>query len=72
MKNVTGKDIKFVSYHQHAITTGSDARAVSYIEILMPDGKNYFGVGISHNINMASIRGLLCAVNRAEKQSYAN
>ncbi len=68
MKNVTGKDIKFVSYHQHAITKGSDAKAVSYIEILMPDGRNYFGVGISHNINMASIRGLLCAVNRAEKR----
>lgn len=67
MKNVTGEDIRFVSYSEHAITSGSDARAVSYIEILMPNGKNYFGVGISHNINLASIRGLLCAVNRAEK-----
>ena len=65
LKNITGKDIRFLSYTEHAISSGSDARAVSYIEILMPNGRKYFGVGISHNINTASIRGLLCAVNRS-------
>ena len=65
MKNITGKDIKFISYSQHALTSGSAAKAVSYTEILMPDGKKYFGVGMSHNTTRASLRGLLCAVNRA-------
>jgi len=65
MKNITGMDIKFISYSEHAITAGSDAKAVSYIEIAMNGGKRYFGVGISHNINVASIRAVLCAVNRA-------
>lgn len=67
MKERMGVDIEFISYHEHAVTTGSDARAVSYIEIKMPDGKHYFGVGMSHNINLASIRGVLCAVNRAQQ-----
>ncbi|HZJ78818.1 MAG TPA: 2-isopropylmalate synthase [Clostridia bacterium] len=58
------KGYKFVNYSEHAISIGSDAKAVSYIQLLSPQGKNCFGVGISHNINYASIRGVLCAINR--------
>ena len=56
---------KFVDYSEHAVSFGSDAKAVSYIHLIAPNGKNYFGVGISHNINYASIRGVLCAINRS-------
>jgi len=58
---------QFVNYSEHAISIGSDAKAVSYIQLLSPEGKNIFGVGISHNINYASIRGVLCAINRSLK-----
>ena len=57
---------EFLSYHEHAITSGSDSNAIAYIELKKPDGKSIFGVGIASNINLASIRGVLNAINRAE------
>lgn len=62
---VTGYE--FISYHEHAISKGSDSKAVAYIQLHTPQGKSLFGVGISHNINLASIRGVLCAINRSLK-----
>ena len=55
----------FVDYSEHAITSGSDSQAVCYIHLKTPDGKDAFGVGKSHNINRASLRAILCAINRA-------
>jgi len=55
----------FESYSEHAISTGSDSRAVAYIKLRSPSGREIFGVGISHNINVAPLRGILSAVNRA-------
>ncbi|KPU43131.1 2-isopropylmalate synthase [Oxobacter pfennigii] len=58
---------EFISYHEHAISTGSNAKAVAYIELKRPDGGHVFGVGIESNINIASIKGVLCAINRSLK-----
>ena len=30
-------------------------------------GKDVFGVGISHNISLAPLRGILSAINRAKR-----
>lgn len=54
----------FVSYHEHAISSGSDAKAVAYIELLY-EGRSVYGVGIENNVSIASIKGVLCAINRA-------
>ena len=56
----------FQSYHEHAISGGSDSKAIAYIELKKPDGKSIFGVGIENNINLASMQGVLCALNRAQ------
>ena len=58
----------FQSYHEHAISSGSDSKAIAYIELKKPDGGNIFGVGIQSNINLASILGVLCAINRADQE----
>ncbi len=55
---------EFLSYHEHAISTGSDSKAIAYIQLRKPDGGTICGVGIASNINLASIQGVLCAVNR--------
>jgi len=55
----------FVSYHEHAIGAGSDAQAVAYIELRTPQNRTVFGVGVDQNINLASIKGVLCADNRS-------
>ena len=59
------RDFEFVSYHEHAISAGSDSKAIAYIRLKTPAGHDVFGVGIASNINIASIRGVLCAINRA-------
>ena len=58
---------KFLSYHEHAISIGSDSKAAAYIALEQPDGSPIFGVGISGNITRASMRGILCAINRSLK-----
>ena len=55
----------FVDYKEHAITDGSDSMAVAYIQLRDQEGKDHFGVGISHNINLAPLKGILSAINRA-------
>lgn len=55
----------FVDYKEHAIKKGSDSQAVAYIHLQDQDGKDWFGVGMSHNINLAPLKGILSAINRA-------
>ena len=58
---------RFLSYHEHAISIGSDSKAAAYIALAQPNGETIFGVGISGNITRASMRGILCAINRSLK-----
>ncbi len=55
----------FVDYKEHAVSDGSDSMAVAYIHLRDKDGKDVFGVGLDHNINLAPLRGILSAINRA-------
>lgn len=55
---------QFVDYSEHAISVGSDSKAISYIHLKNPEGKNIFGIGVSHNIGYASMKGIICAINR--------
>ncbi|MGN1050805.1 MAG: 2-isopropylmalate synthase [Acutalibacteraceae bacterium] len=66
MKKIGIGNYEFINYSQHAISSGSDSKAVSYIELKTPSGKNIFGVGIDSNVNYSSILGVLNAINRAE------
>lgn len=54
----------FVDYSEHAISVGSDSKAISYIHLKNPQGKDIFGIGVSHNIGYASMKGIICAINR--------
>ena len=54
-----------------AITDGSDSQGVAYILLQdQRDGKKYWGVGLSHNINLAPLRGILSAINRAKRAGH--
>ena len=57
----------FVDYKEHAIKRGSDSKAVAYIQLRTKDGKDVFGVGTSHNISLAPLRGIISAINRAKR-----
>ena len=58
----------FVDYKEHAITKGSDSLAVAYIHLKDQAGKDVFGVGVSPNINLAPLKGILSAINRSVNQ----
>ena len=60
---------EFVDYSEHAISVGSDSKAISYIHIKNPQGKDIFGIGVSHNIGYASMKGIICAINRDQKDT---
>ena len=54
-----------VSYAEHSLGAGAEAKAVSYIQIKMARGAAYFGAGIDTNIELASIKAIVSALNRA-------
>jgi 2-isopropylmalate synthase len=54
-----------LSYEEHAMGRGSNARAVSFVEITTPARTTLFGVGIHENIVTASLLAVFSAVNRA-------
>ena len=61
----------FLDYKSHAITDGSDSQGVAYILLQdQRDGKKYWGVGLSHNINLAPLRAILSAINRAKRARH--
>ena len=63
---------EFINYHEHAISRGSDSKAISYIELKVPGNGHIFGIGIASNINLASILGVLNAINRAIEQKLGD
>lgn len=56
-------DLIFKTYEEHALTSGVDAEAVAYIELISGDDV-FFGVGQDKNTTTASLRAILCAINR--------
>ena len=63
-------EYEFVSYSEHAVTGGADSKAVSYIQ-LRHKGEVAFGVGMDSNISIASLKGIICAINRCEARGRA-
>jgi 2-isopropylmalate synthase len=59
------RSFRIANYTEHARSAGSDAEAVAFIQIEAGSGKHYWGVGIDANIELASIKALVSAVNRA-------
>ena len=63
--NQGGFKTKLTMYEEHALTTGSDSQAASYIELMNSEtGEKAFGVGISSNITRSSVRAIFSAMNR--------
>ena len=64
------KGYEFIDYSEHAIAVGSDSKAISYIHLKNPEGKDVFGIGVSHNISYASMKGIICAINRDQPDTF--
>nr|WP_108871834.1 2-isopropylmalate synthase [Tessaracoccus timonensis] len=63
-----GLHIRVLDYKEHALSTGGDARAASYVECEIGpdnDAKVFWGVGVDPSITNSSLKAILSAVNRA-------
>jgi len=52
-------------YNEHALGSGERATAIAYIKIKTADGKSHWGAGVDTNIELASVRAVLSALNRS-------
>jgi len=53
------------NYSEHALSAGEEASAIAYIQIKHADGKHRWGAGVDTNIELASVRAVLSALNRS-------
>jgi 2-isopropylmalate synthase len=59
-----GLDLEVVDYSEHAVSAGTDATAVAYVEAQDGDGEVRWGVGMHESILTASLHAVVSAVNR--------
>ena len=52
------------SYKEHSLSAGEAAAAIAYIQIKLADGKLRWGAAVDTNIELASIKAVLSALNR--------
>ncbi len=60
------QDVRIMDYTEHAIGTGADTRAASYVELRVGESNSGFGVGIHQDIVTSSFLAILTALNRHE------
>ena len=70
LNEATGAALRVLDYHEHAIGSGADARAVAYLELRVGrDGgegqQTLFGVGIDANIVSASLKAIVSGLSRS-------
>lgn len=61
-----GVDVRVLDYSEHAMSAGGDARAASYVECEVGD-RALWGAGIDPSIVTSSLKAIVSAVNRAER-----
>jgi 2-isopropylmalate synthase len=55
---------EIANYSEHALSSGEEAAAIAYIQIKSTDGKAKWGAGVDTNIELASVKAVLSALNR--------
>jgi 2-isopropylmalate synthase len=56
---------EIANYSEHALSAGEGAAAIAYIQIKPGDGHARWGAGVDTNIELASVRAVLSALNRS-------
>jgi len=65
LNEATGVALRVLDYHEHAIGSGADARAVAYLELRVGESQTLFGVGIDANIVSASLKAIVSGLSRS-------
>ncbi|ANU07889.1 2-isopropylmalate synthase [Paraurantiacibacter namhicola] len=67
LRDAFGLDLEVVDYTEHALGSGTDARAATYLECATGAGGTVWGVGIDEDVATASLRAILSAANAASQ-----
>jgi 2-isopropylmalate synthase len=51
-------------YSEHSLSSGEEAAAIAYIQLKHQDGSTRWGAGVDTNIELASVKAVLSALNR--------
>ncbi len=65
LEDAFGVRMEVCDYSEHALSTGSDARAAAYVQCALPSGETVWGCGIDEDIATASVRAVVSAANSA-------
>ncbi|MEP7036480.1 MAG: alpha-isopropylmalate synthase regulatory domain-containing protein, partial [Actinomycetota bacterium] len=61
-------DVRVLDYAEHALSAGGDAKAAAYIECAVGE-RVLWGVGLDASIVIASLKAVVSAVNRFERET---
>jgi 2-isopropylmalate synthase len=64
LRTELGIECRVLDYHEHSIGSGTDAQAVSYVEMQVAD-RTLWGVGIHSDIATSSLQAIVSGLNRA-------
>jgi 2-isopropylmalate synthase len=64
IRNELGVEMSVDDYHQHALTSGSEASAAAYVLATGADGRQLWGVGIHSSTLEASLAAVISAADR--------
>ena len=56
---------EITDYSEHALSAGEEAAAIAYIQIKHSNGCTRWGAGVDTNIELASVKAVLSALNRS-------
>ena len=63
LREAFGVELEVADYTEHALGSGTNARAAAYLQCTAPDGRTIWGCGIDEDIATASVRAVLSAAN---------
>ena len=67
LAELVGDDLRVLDYHEHSKGSGTDAVAVTFIEMQI-DGDELWGCGMHTDITTSSMRGVISALNRHQNR----
>ncbi len=70
LNEATGQVIRVLDYHEHAVGSGANARAMAYLELRVNE-ETLFGVGMDANIVSASLKAIVSGLQRAQSGASA-
>jgi 2-isopropylmalate synthase len=58
---------EIVDFRQHTLSASAEASAIAYIQIRLSNGQTKWGAGVDTNIELAPIKAVFSALNRAHR-----